>query len=198
PLRQRFVAGQRRRKLLARDQSRQQAHGCAGIAHIERLLRRGQAMQADPVYAHLALLRAVDADAHGAEGIQRRQRILTFEKPADFSDALGDRAEHDRSMRNGFIARDAHCACYTAAGLQQEFHGQGYLWKLDWDVGARSTARGAQFTSYALSATRPLVYANTGCGSTCTVERRAFTRRRAAARECATIRKSGRAPPWLG
>ena len=68
PPRQRCIAGQRRREGLTAQQTAQQPHRGAGIAHIQHRLRRPQAVQTDAGNAHATRVRPLDAHAHGTKG----------------------------------------------------------------------------------------------------------------------------------
>ncbi len=58
------IAGELHIEGLPGQQAGEQAHGGARVAHVERFCRRLEAMQADPVDGHLAIVGAFDDHTH--------------------------------------------------------------------------------------------------------------------------------------
>ena len=77
-------------------------------------------MQADAVYRDPALVGTVDAYAHDAERLEGGQAVFPFQETADGGHPLGQRAEHDRPVGNGFVARNPQAAAEGAAGFDDE------------------------------------------------------------------------------
>ncbi len=102
---------------LRREQSHEQAHRRAGIAHVERRARRRQPATPRAVHAHLACSRPLDAHAERLQRAQRRQAVLAGEKARDLGLALGDAAEHQRAMRDRLVAGHRELAGDLAARL---------------------------------------------------------------------------------
>src|SRR5271157_5991733 len=61
-------------------------------------------MQSRAVNQYLGGARLLDAHAQGAHRAQSGQAVLAGEKSAHFAHALGDSAEHQRAVRDGFVA----------------------------------------------------------------------------------------------
>ena len=102
--RERGVSHQSRGKRLAGQQTCEQPHRRARIAQIEITRRRLQSVQAHAVHRHAPGRWTVDAHAHRTERSQSGEAVLTLEKTLDLGHTLGDRAQHDRAMRDGFVA----------------------------------------------------------------------------------------------
>ena len=117
---QRSITGQRGVERLRSQQAGEQAHGGAGVTHVQRAGRRFQAMQADAMDGHAAVVRAFDDHAHVAECLQRGQGIFAFEEAFDLGSAFSQRAQHDRTVRNGFVTGDADTSGQAATGFCQE------------------------------------------------------------------------------
>ena len=75
------------------------------------------------------LIGAVNGYAHGAERSDRRQTILAFQKTGDRGRAFSQRTQHDRAMRNGFIAGNPDAPAQTTAGFgdKSEFGDDGHV-----------------------------------------------------------------------
>ena len=65
-------------------------------------------------------MRTLDDDAHVPERLNGRQSIFAFQEAFDFRHALGKGAEHDRAMRNGFVAWHTQMAGQAAARVGEE------------------------------------------------------------------------------
>ena len=117
---QRFVTRQDRIKGLPRQKAGEQAHGGAGIPQVQCLRRRLQTVQTDAVNGDPAIDGTLDDHAHGLESLHRRETILRLQKTADTGRTLGQRAQHDGTMRNGLVARNPRLAPQSAAGLNLE------------------------------------------------------------------------------
>ena len=117
---QAFVAGEFGIKRLRRQQAREQAHGSTGIAQIQGAARRLEAVNTDAVNADKPRVRPFNGHAHVAERLQGRQAILAFKEAFHFCDTVGERAQHDGSVGNGFVARYAYLAGNPTAGLKTE------------------------------------------------------------------------------
>jgi hypothetical protein len=109
PPRERLVADELEAPVLPGEDSRQEAHERSRVAAVERaggLSQPAQARAADP---HAL---AVDLDfrserPHGGRG---RERVLRGPEPVDLALAVGDRAEHERAVRDGLVAGDGDVA----------------------------------------------------------------------------------------
>ena len=74
-------------------------------------------MQADAMDGDATMLRTFDNHAHVAKGLQSRQGVFALKETFDLSGAFGQRAKHDRAVRNGFVARNTNPARQAAARL---------------------------------------------------------------------------------
>ncbi|MNR00529.1 hypothetical protein D3C85_1163030 [compost metagenome] len=77
-------------------------------------------MQADAVNGHPAMVRAFDDHAHVAKGLQGSQGVFALEEAFDLGSAFGQRAEHDRAVRDGLVARNANPPGQLATGVSQK------------------------------------------------------------------------------
>ena len=105
PSRQRCVADEHGIEALSGEQSCQQSHAGAGVAAIDRRCGSAQSMQSDTVHNALVVAWRFDVHAHVGECPGRRPRVLAFEKSGDSRRTHRNRGEHDRAMRNRFVAR---------------------------------------------------------------------------------------------
>ena len=101
---QRGVADQARFKALRAQQSGKQAHGGAGIAHVQFARRRVQAALPNAVNQHMGCGALLDINAKRPHGSQRRQAIFAGQESFDLAQALGDARQHQRTVRNRLIA----------------------------------------------------------------------------------------------
>jgi hypothetical protein len=83
PPRQRFIADQCRAEMLTSQKSGQQPHAGTGVAAVDRLLRRAQAVQADPADYPFARVGRLYLDAHRGKRARGRACVLTLEESAD-------------------------------------------------------------------------------------------------------------------
>ncbi|MNQ68424.1 hypothetical protein D3C85_829770 [compost metagenome] len=120
PLGQRRVAGQHGVERLRGEQAGEQAHRSARVAHVQRAGRGLEAVQADAVHGDAAVVRAFDDHAHVAERLDGGQGVLAFEEAFHLGGTLGQRAEHDRAVGDGLVARNADPSVQAAARLGQE------------------------------------------------------------------------------
>src|SRR5690606_40747403 len=77
-------------------------------------------MQPHTMYGHATLIRAFDYHAHITERLDGGQRVFALEKAFDLCGSLGQRAEHDRTVGNGFVAWHTQLASQAAAGVGEE------------------------------------------------------------------------------
>ena len=73
-------------------------------------------MQADAFDDDL-LVRDLDLHAHLAEAVDGGQAVFAHQKAGNVCCAAGQRAQHDRAVRNGFVARHGQFTAQRAAGL---------------------------------------------------------------------------------
>ncbi len=84
PFGKRGIPGQFDVECLTGQQTAHQAHGSAGIAQIQRSLRRPQPMQADTAYADMPVRRTVDGNSEITKRLQGGQTVLAFQEAGDF------------------------------------------------------------------------------------------------------------------
>ena len=75
------------------------------------------------MYDHLAVARPFDIHAHGPERGDRCQSVFALEETADPGSALGQCAQHDGAVGDGFVSGDAGFADRLAP-LLAEIEGQ--------------------------------------------------------------------------
>src|SRR6185312_8599505 len=116
------------------QQAGQQAHAGAGIAAVQCLRAGTQAMQAHAVHHALAVGRRVDAHAellqHGGGGAG----VLAFEETADMRHPVGQRAEHQRAVRDGLVARHAHASTQRAGRAAAPVHAPAHSCATDCSI----------------------------------------------------------------
>ena len=115
PAHQRLIADQRGIEALRREQPHHQAHRRAGIAHVERRRRGCETVHARAVQQHLGGCRALDAHAERPQRARRGEAVLAVEEAADVRVARGERAEHQRAVRDRLVARHGERAGDAAA-----------------------------------------------------------------------------------
>ena len=116
PLAQGYIAGQFAVEPLPRQQTGNKPHAGARVAHVQWCRRRLQTVQANTVYSHFSILGTVDNHAQGAECRHGGQGIFTFQEAADPRCTLGESAEHDRAMGDGFVPGYPRFAADDTAG----------------------------------------------------------------------------------
>ena len=74
---------------------------------------------------HAPMVRALDHHAHVAKGLQGRQGVLTLKEAFHLGHTLGQRAQHDRAMRDRLVTRhaDAPAQAATRAGDEGQIIG---------------------------------------------------------------------------
>ena len=112
------VAGELAGDRVARDDTHQEAHAGAGVAHVERRGGLGQAADADAVNAPHAVIAALNFSAQGAQRPDRAHHVVALEQPGDRRLADGERAEHQRPVRDRLVAGDAGQAVERAGGAR--------------------------------------------------------------------------------
>ena len=117
---QAFVTDQHRLERLAGQQAHQQPHRGARIAAVELAARRAQSVPPDSVHDHPPVLRAFDPHAQRPEHVHRRDRVGALQKAADPRRAVGDRAKHDRAVRNRLVPGHPQRAGQTSARAHPE------------------------------------------------------------------------------
>ena len=82
--------------------------------------RRGFETRAtDAAHANLARRGLLDLHAQRAHRAHRRKTVFAFEETANFGDAFGDAAEHERAMRDGLVAGNADGSGDVRGGLNE-------------------------------------------------------------------------------
>ena len=69
---------------------------------------------------HPSLNRPLYPCPHGPEGLQGIETVFPFEETADVRHAIGQRAEHNGTMRNGLVPRNADTPRQGSPGLHDE------------------------------------------------------------------------------
>jgi len=116
PPHQRLIANQRRIEARRCEQPHHEAHGRAGITHIERC--RGCAQPAGTPAPHpdFGLCRPLDGHTERGEGACSCQAVLAREEAADTRLPLRERTEHQGAVRDRLVTRDGEGAGDSAAG----------------------------------------------------------------------------------
>ena len=91
-------------KRMRREDAEQEPRRGAGIAEIDDIRGLGEAAEPDPVDDPAPVRLALDAGAHRAQRRGGRQHILAFQQPADLGAADRECAEHQRAVRDRFVA----------------------------------------------------------------------------------------------
>ena len=92
-----------------RQDAEQQPRRGAGIAEIEDVLRLGEAADADAVArSQMPSLPRSTAAPKRAQRRGGREHVLAFEQPRDLGAADGERAQHQRAVRDRFVAGHSH------------------------------------------------------------------------------------------
>ena len=117
PARQRSVAHEGGGEGMRGGDSHGETHAGAGIAEIDDALRLEQAARAEPADAPGRVASALDRRPEGAHGGGRCHDVGALEQAGDAGLADGQRAEHQRAVRDRLVARRRHPAC--AAGLRE-------------------------------------------------------------------------------
>src|SRR5690606_30999331 len=107
---QRRITRQCAIKGLRGQQTGQQTHRRTRVTQVERPRWRLQTVQADAVNGYPTMMRPLDNHPHVTKGLQGSQGIFTLEETLDFGSPLGKRAEHDRTVRDGLVARNPDTA----------------------------------------------------------------------------------------
>ena len=121
PLLNRGVSVQRTGKRLTGKDTAQQAGGCAGVAGVQQLARRGQSVQTDAADNDL-VIGDRDVYAHFPKTGDGGQAILTHQKSGDAGRSAGQRTEHNRTVGDGFVARYRDSAAQTGDRGNQISH----------------------------------------------------------------------------
>jgi hypothetical protein len=119
PLHQRTVADQRGRHALPGQQAHRQAHGRAGVAHVERMRGGLQAAAAGAVHTDDIVLRALDAHAQRLQGGHRGEAVGAVEEAGRLGDAFGQSAQHQRTVRDRLVAGHADGAVQMRGWFDQ-------------------------------------------------------------------------------
>jgi hypothetical protein len=112
---QRRIAVERRRDGMAAHHAHHQARSGAGVAEVERMLRRQQRADSHPRDAPVAFADARDLRAERLAGLAGAHHVVAFEQPFDFGNALAKQAEDKGAVRYRFVARGPHRAFERAA-----------------------------------------------------------------------------------
>ena len=114
------IAGKSRGKRLGGKDTGNKPGSGAAIAGIECAGGSGQAVQSFAPYGNSILL-VFDIDAQAAETADGGQAVRALEKIGNFGFPFGQSAEHDRAVRDGFIAGNGNFP-FQAFDVV-EFHG---------------------------------------------------------------------------
>jgi len=115
----RALPGEHGEEILPGQQAGEQADAGAGVAAVDRLRRLGQPPR--PLAGDLQPLGAlVDRDAHGLHGAHGVETILPAAVAGDDGLAVGQRAQDDRAMGDGLVARHGDRAPQGPACLYRE------------------------------------------------------------------------------
>ena len=114
------VAGQGRGHRVAGQQSHEQARAGARVAQVEDLLRRHQAADAAAPDPPGARALADDLGAQRGHGLGSAAHVLALEQTADSGFAHGQRADHQRPVRDRLVAGDSGAAGERLAGMGGE------------------------------------------------------------------------------
>src|SRR5207248_6544544 len=87
-----------------REDAEKESGRGAGIAEIDHVVGLGKTAEPNPVDLPATVLSAADAGSHKAQRRRRRQHVLAFEESRYLGTADGQRAEHQRAVRNRFVA----------------------------------------------------------------------------------------------
>src|SRR5690606_26918431 len=98
-----------------------------GVAEIERTRGGLETIHPHALDHYLAGRGTLDVVAHVPEGLQRGERIFTFEEAFHRGEAVGERTKHDRTMRDGFVARHADVALEHSARADVENEIVGFV-----------------------------------------------------------------------
>jgi hypothetical protein len=112
------VAREEGDEIVRRNQAHEQPRAGAGIAEIQHLRRFAQATDAaTPRMPHAvdAALRLAAEEAHGGGGAQH---IFPFQQAVDLGLAHRQRAQHQRAVRDRFVARHARGALEGRCGAR--------------------------------------------------------------------------------
>ena len=110
PLHQRRITNQFAGKRLPGQHPRHETHAGAAVADIQRGGGGAQVVQTGAMHRHPALAVMLNGNAHRLKGAHGGEAVLAFQKTADVRGAVGERAEHDGAVGNGFVAGHAHRA----------------------------------------------------------------------------------------
>ena len=122
-LRQAGIARQHGGNSLAGDKAQQQAGGGARIAHLQRASGLQETAHTHAVDDPVVLF-AADRGAHRGQRGSGRQHVLAFQQARNPAAAHGKRREHERTVADGLVARNAD------APLQRSLRGEatGLRW----------------------------------------------------------------------
>ena len=94
----------------------QQAGGRAGVAGVQRFFRRFETVQANAFHDDF-VVSDVDLNTHFTEAVDGGQAVLAHQKTGDVSGAVGQCAEHNSTVRDGFVAGHGNFTAQRAARL---------------------------------------------------------------------------------
>ena len=104
-----------RRQIVGRHQAQQQSGRRCRIAEIKNIVRRRQPADPDTV-DEPALSRLLNTGTSARSSTAGTQDILRFQQPRNGSPANRNSADHQRPVRNGFIAGDVGSSYQRVAG----------------------------------------------------------------------------------
>ena len=107
PAAQRGVAGEEDGDGMAGDDAHEEPRAGAGIAEIDDVLRLYEAADPDAVDMPAPRRLAVDLGAERAHRLGGAQHVLALEQAADMGAPDGERAQHQRAMRDRLVAGHA-------------------------------------------------------------------------------------------
>jgi len=90
---------------VGREDAEEEPRRGSGVAEIDDIIGLCKTAEPDPVDQPAAVFGADDPGAHRAQRGRGCQHVLAFEEPRYLGAADGERAEHQRAVRNRFVAR---------------------------------------------------------------------------------------------
>ena len=99
------VTGERYLEGLTGQNTRDQTGGCTAVASVQALGGLLETVQTDTVYSDRAVVTDLDRHTHLAEAVDGGQTILAHQEAGDVGHAVGQRAQHDRAVRDRLVTR---------------------------------------------------------------------------------------------
>ena len=115
------IAGEYRSDGVAGDHAHQQPRTRAGIAHIQHILGLAERANTAADDAPNAGILALCLGPQRPHGCGAAQHIFAFQQAVNLRFAHGERADHQRAVRNRFVARHARAAIERSCGSRYEW-----------------------------------------------------------------------------